>query len=201
MIVSDTVRQRRARTLNRDNSSNNNIPERTSQTVLPDLLPATERSNTRDSIHSIRAFNLECPEVETIHIEVSSDTSGSTPQLDDRREFVSPGEDDSPDEMEYDLEKEVESITRLNPVELRPSSSVIAIERQRISYEEKRKQEQEKERDILKDSEENLDLDRMEIIEEPRDSFYESDDQDDDNISEFSIDMPTDSFSTMVGLN
>lgn len=197
MIVSDTVRQRRARTPNRVNDSVA-LSERPSQTtvaVLPDLLPSAER----DSIHSIRAFNIDCcpPEsVEMVHIEVSSDTSGS--ELNEKQssggdigaDFSE--DDDSLDECEYELEKELDAINQLHVVELRPSS--MSVERQRISFDEKRKLEESKERDILKDSEENLDMVRVLEDNDVEPPLVFPDD-DEDNGS----DTATDSDSDMVG--
>uniref|UniRef100_A0A336KZ29 CSON001198 protein n=1 Tax=Culicoides sonorensis TaxID=179676 RepID=A0A336KZ29_CULSO len=269
VVVSDTVRQRRARTPSRTSSVSSESAMVAQNNNLPDLLPQTFMLNERssffsqmteseknssfsvveirekdltskmtvqninveqsESLHNVQHHILEScrtfePEyVETVNIiDVSSDTdTGSTPNLDEERKKSGDSLDqfdESPDELEYELEKELESINKLNPynsiseIDIR-KTKVITVEKQRISFDERGSIPQgSKDRDILKDSEENV----SQIIEEEkdeekidasaieRDSFYNSDKEndeeplafsEDEDIPRYSMEMATDSDS------
>lgn len=175
-------------------------------------------------LESCRAFVPEY--VETVNIiDVSSDTdTGSTPNLDDRKKMSDDTidqSDESADELEYELERELESINKLNPyssiseIDIR-KTKVITIEKQRISFDERGSHPQgSKDRDILKDSEENInEISEAETkVKKPkapiweRDSFYNSDNENDDeplafsedeDIPRYSMEMATDSDSDVV---
>ncbi|XP_063701703.1 dystrophin, isoforms A/C/F/G/H isoform X4 [Culicoides brevitarsis] len=263
VVVSDTVRQRRARTPSRTSSVSSEsamVQQQQQQNVMPDLLPPqtfmmnerslrspnssnetndfsvveireTELTSTKMTVQNInvdkngensrvqhhilescRTFEPEY--VETVNIiDASSDTdTGSTPNLVERKKVAAvPESDESPDELEYELERELESINKLNPyssvseVDIR-KTKVITVEKQRISFEERGSNPRgSKDRDLLDDEsgpqQENM-RKPHEIIWE-RDSFYNTDNEndeplafsEDEDIPRYSMEMATDSDS------
>lgn len=195
--------------------------------------------DTINILESCHAFEPEY--VETVNIfDASSDTDtaegGSTPNLnvndDDGVKELNDEDDDGQtqddnNELEFELEKELEMISKYEPpVELRTSPAgatgssshnILRIEKQRISFEEKRRHS-DKERDILKDTETaqvmpvNKHLIKIrpslrDLLTEERDSFYSSDKEnydeplifsEDEDIPRYSIEMATDSDSDTV---
>lgn len=191
------------------------------QNINLEIQDSNETIQSASGVHILESIHAFEPEyVETVNIvDASSDTdTGSTPQLNDRRKISSDSNTiyDSADELEYELERELESINGLNPynsiseVDIR-STKVIRIEKQRISFEERRtKLRESKDRDILRDSEVNIDEPirvNSDQIMEVRDSFYGSDKENDDeplafsedeDIPRYSMEMATDSDSDVV---
>ena len=276
VIVSDTVRQRRARTPIKTSTSNEN---RVSD-ALPDLLPKTfhlaessslfsrvsgdetqlremiangsqngikkneqhkisvveikeghleslqnldvdQNENDEGSesvakiVDTINIFescnNFEPEFVETIHIiDASSDTSTtSTPQL-----LRKSGNYESTDELQTELQKELENVVIFSNHD--DHKDHFSVKKQRISFDEKALMG--KERDIMKDSEEDKDskinlLKLRPTLKElwmaERNSFYSADNDNDDEPLEFSedeeiprysIEMATDSDSDVVDI-
>lgn len=186
VVVSDTVRQRRARTpqANESNSDSNG-------NVLPDLLPQTfrlsessnlfsqvsEKRNENPSVVEVKERNLSqsplmsvalpkvaeivdtvetvghfVPEfVETVQVLDMSEDSDSSNRLDE--DYVELREDGGP-LKEDDPE---DGVILRDPTSREDSKPVLKVEKQRISFEEKRKRI-DKERDILRDSEEDLEI-------------------------------------------
>ena len=150
-----------------------------------------------------RCDNFEPEYVETVHIvDASSDTdTGSTPIL-NRKSSNKMDEDDSMDELEFELERELGLFSKYTVDEV---DKVLVVEKQRISFDGK--QNMEKERDFLKDSEQmKLRPSLKELLMEERNSFYSADkDNDealvfseDEDIPRYSIEMATDSDSDVV---
>lgn len=273
VVVSDTVRQRRARTPSANDNSDKMITETASTenrcNVLPDLLPTTFRlaessslfsqisvnesipsepmneneiedvpqdedvsvveiresnltpklqvriasqgvenvakiedvTNTISIIETVETFEPEF--VETVNIVYASDASScSTPVLDDRER-----ESRSIEASFEDLKEEVENETPRNS-----ANGGFLVEKQRISLDEPASSLV-KERDLLKDSENDMKIDRKkprrniaptlkEILSYPeRDSFYGSDKEnfddplvfsEDEDIPRFSLEMNQD---------
>lgn len=151
-----------------------------------------------------RCDNFEPEYVETVHIvDASSDTdTGSTPIL-NRKSSNKMDEDDSMDELEVELEKELELFS--NYIVDEDVDKVLLVEKQRISFDGK--QNMEKDRDFLKDSEQiKLRPSLKELLMEERNSFYSPDKEndealvfsEDEDIPRYSIEMATDSDSDVV---
>lgn len=276
VIVSDTVRQRRARTPIKTSTC---VESRVTDSALPDLLPKTfhlaessslfsrvsgdetqvremlangsqngirknvqhkisvveikeghlellqnvevdPNENVEDSesvakiVDTINIFescnNFEPEFVETIHIiDASSDTSTtSTPQLLRRS-----GNYKSADELKTELQRELENVAIFTNLDEHKDHK-ISVKKQRISFDGKASME--KERDLMKDSEEEKDskinlLKLRPTLKElwmaERNSFYSADNDNDDEPLEFSedeeiprysIEMATDSDSDVV---
>ncbi|XP_055693426.1 dystrophin, isoforms A/C/F/G/H isoform X2 [Lutzomyia longipalpis] len=151
-------------------------------------------------LESVDAFEPEF--VETVNIvDASEDTSDtdtcSTPQLSNR----SRGNLSCLDE----LERELENYNTSSDVEFRDiDREVIRIEKQRISFEERRENLEDKERDILRDSEvgfvkkppRKIRPNLRDILTQPeRDSFYASDKENFDEPLVFSEDEDIPRFS------
>lgn len=165
-----------------------------------------------DTINIFESCNNFEPEfVETIHIiDASSDTStSSTPQL-----LRKSGNYESTDELKTELKRELENVVTFTNLD--DHKEQLSIKKQRISFDEKALMG--KERDILKDSEEDKDskinlLKLRPTLKElwmaERNSFYSADNDNDDEPLEFSedeeiprysIEMATDSDSDVVEL-
>lgn len=200
----------------------------TSKMTVQNINVDDDEQNTTTNVqhHILESCQAFVPEfVETVNIiDVSSDTdTGSTPNLDDRKKMSDDTidqSDESADELEYELERELESINKLNPyssiseVDIR-KTKVITVEKQRISFDERGSHPQgSKDRDILKDSEENINeksekeshTEKKTPIWE-RDSFYNTDHEnydeplafsEDEDIPRYSMEMATDSDSDVV---
>lgn len=162
-------------------------------------------TNTISIIETVETFEPEF--VETVNIVYASDASScSTPVLDDREEF-NERENKSIDTSFDDLEEELE---REN---LKFTNGPIIVEKRRISLDEERTSLLLKERDLLKDSENDKKNDPIkpqrqiaptlkDILSYPeRDSFYGSDKEnfddplvfsEDEDIPRFSLEMTPD---------
>lgn len=167
VVVSDTVRQRRARTPQANDSnveSNGN--------VLPDLLPQTFRLTETSNLFSQLAGEQEAESVAPSVVEVKERDLSQSPlmsvALPRVAEIVDTVETVGNFVPEYvetvqvlDMSEDSDSSVRVDEdyVALREEEDkpVLKVEKQRISFEEKRKRI-DKERDILRDSEEDLDL-------------------------------------------
>lgn len=168
VVVSDTVRQRRARTPQANDSNGES-------NVLPDLLPQTFRlTETSNLFSQVAGESLEVDdekhpsvvEVKERDITESPLMSVALPKVAEIVDTVETVGSFIPEYVEtvqvLDMSEDSDSSVRVDEdyVALRGDDSqtpVLKIEKQRISFEEKRKRI-DKERDILRDSEEDLDL-------------------------------------------
>lgn len=173
---------------------------------LENMAKIEDVTNTISIIETVETFEPEF--VETVNIVYASDASScSTPVLDDREDFIE--RENMSIETSFDnLEEESERET----VQKSPTGTIF-VEKQRISHDEERSSLLLKERDLLKDSENDKKIDRKkprrsiaptlkEILSYPeRDSFYGSDKEnfddplvfsDDEDIPRFSLEMNQD---------
>ncbi|XP_037924847.1 dystrophin, isoforms A/C/F/G/H isoform X5 [Hermetia illucens] len=112
-----------------------------------------------DTINILESVDTFEPEyVETVHIiDASEDTSDTDSSL--HLDESGGNKEDTKIEFEKDIDTSDPHLA--DEVEIRPSDSgVLRVEKQRISFEEKRKR-LENERDLLRDSEEELDQEKM----------------------------------------
>lgn len=173
---------------------------------LENMAKIEEVTNTISIIETVETFEPEF--VETVNIVYASDASScSTPVLDDREDFIE-RENMSIATSFDDLEEELERDTQQ-----KSPTGTIFVEKQRISQDEERSSFLLKERDLLKDSENDKKIEPKkprrsiaptlkEILSYPeRDSFYNSDKEnfddplvfsDDEDIPRFSLEMNQD---------
>ncbi len=181
------------------------------QDEMENVAKIEDVTNTISIIETVETFEPEF--VETVNIIYASDASScSTPVLDDRDDFIERGNNKSIESSFDDLEEE----ERLENDVLRKSSNgMIFIAKQRLSYDDDAEPSSlllSKERDLLKDSENDKKVDTKkprrniapklkEILSYPeRDSFYFSDKEiddplvfsEDEDIPRFSLEMNQD---------
>lgn len=169
VVVSDTVRQRRARTPQANDSNGES-------NVLPDLLPQTFRLTESSNLFSqvagdtneiddnddiIRPSVVEVKERDLSQLPIMSVALLNVAEIVDTVETVGSFIPEFVETVQVlDMSEDSDSSMRVDEdyVALRgDDNSLLKVEKQRISFEEKRKRI-DKERDILRDSEEDLDM-------------------------------------------